>query len=222
MGASFRCSKCNGDFPVISKRKIEPLSRIAFQIEQRLLSWQETRQRRINSQNVMSTRSTLGFGPKHQPIAHSPYSSASLSPTRTAVPQPQQICSEDFPEVAVEHESPTSPRSFSAMSIHSGLESSSFDPTQRQHTWQSIFKSHRSQSTLSSVPSFAFFACGKSLLLWNERGSGFYDLRDADSISFRRINSCNVQIAAGGTNTCAIAAKTESVRFPNPQIMWAR
>lgn len=220
VGANFRCSKCTGDFPVISKRKIEPLSKIASQIEQRLQSWQQIMQKKIDSQKVTSTRLfALGLRPKHLAAGHSPYSSPSLSPTATIAPAHRQMISENFPEVAVPHAlptthaSPTSPRSFSNMSIYSGLETTSrFDPPQKQNGWQSFFKSNRSPSTLVSIPSYTFFACGESLLLWNERGSGFYDLRDANSIGFRKITSCNVHIAAGGTNTCAIVTKTETVR----------
>lgn len=210
IGANFRCSKCIGDFPVLSKRKIEPLSRIASQIEQRLQSWQQIMQKRIDAQKVTPNRATLGLAPKQWAVANSPYSSPSLSPAEKIPPQPRKI-PENFPEVANEHASPTSPQSFSNISIHSGLDSSKIDAPQK-NTWQSFFKSNRSLSTLVSNPSYTFFACGQSLILWNERGSGFYDLRDADSISFRKINSYNVHLAAGGTNTCAVVAKTETVR----------
>lgn len=212
IGANFRCPKCTGDLPVISKRKIEPLSKIASQIEQRLQLWQQIMQKKVESQKVTSTRATLGLEPKQQGVAHSTYSSPPLSATDTISPQFRQMHSEDFPEVAVEHVSPTSPRPFSDISVHSGLGSSRFDPPQKEHAWQSLFKSNRSISTFVSIPSYTFFTSGKNLLLWNERGSGYYDLRDADSISFRRINSCNVHIAAGGTDICAIVVRNETVR----------
>lgn len=227
--ANFRCTKCTGDIPVNSKRKIEPLSKIASQIEQRLQSWQQIMQNKIDSQKAKPTRPTLDLGPKHQVLAQSINPSPPLSSAETIASLPGQIHPENLPEVAVQHLSPTdplslpevtfphlsptSPRSFSNMSIHSGHNSNRFSPTQKQHGWQSLFKSNRSSSTSFSIPSYTFFACGNRLLLWNERGSGFYDLLDADSIIFRRINSSNVHIAAGGTNTCAIVAKAEQVSF---------
>lgn len=170
-------------------------------------------QKKIDSQKVTPGRGTLGLGPKHRAVAHSTYSSPPISPAEMTAPVLRQVDPENFPEVAVEHVSPASPRSFSDTSIYSGLDSSKFNSPQKQHTWQSLFKSNRSLSTIVFIPSYTFFACGKSLLLWNERGCGFYDLRDADSVSFRTINSCNVHIAAGGTDTCAIVAKTDTVRF---------
>lgn len=224
VGANFRCPKCTVDSPVISKRKIEPLSKIASQIEQRLQSWQQIMQKKIDLQKVTPTRPVaLDLRPKHLAVAHSTYSSSSLSPAATPAPAHRPI-SENFPEVAVPHvlpttrASPTSPRSFSTMSIYSGLETTSrFDPPQKQNGWQLLFNSNRSPSTLVSMPSYTFFACGESLLLWNESGSGFYDLRDANSIGFRKLTSCHVHIAAGGTNTCAIVAKTETVRCQSLQ-----
>lgn len=166
-------------------------------------------QKRIDAQKVTPNRATL---PKQQTVAPSIYSSPSLSPAEMISPQPQNNNSDDLPEVVVEHASPTSPQSFSHISIHSGHDSSKIDAPPKR-IWQSIFKSNPSLSTLVSNPSYTFFACGQSLLLWNERGSGFYDFRDADSISFRKINSCNVHLAAGGTNTCAVVAKAETVRW---------
>lgn len=186
-------------------------------------------QNKIDSQKATPTRPTLGLEPKHQLLAQSTNSSPPISSAETIAPLPRQIYSENFPEVAAQHLSPTdprslpevafphlsptSPRSFSNMSIYSGHDSNRFSPPQKQHGWQSLFKSNRSSSAIFSIPSYTFFACGKRLLLWNERGSGFYDLLDADSIIFRRINSSNVHIAAGGTNTCAIVAKAEQVSF---------
>lgn len=168
-------------------------------------------QKKIDSQKVTPTRAALSPGPKHYAVAPSTYSLPLASPAETIAPLPRQICPENLPEVAVELVSPISPRSFSNISIRSGLDSSRFDLPQKRHGWHSIFKSNRSLSTSVSLPSYTFFSCGKSLLLWNERGSGFYDLRDLNSISFRRISSSNVHIAAGGMNTCGIVDRTETV-----------
>ena len=75
--------------------------------------------------------------------------------------------------------------------------------------WGGLFKSSRTAAT--SIPHSIFCASGKSLILWNELGAGCYDLHNADSIQFRRINAREIRLAAGGTTQFAVVTKIGTV-----------
>lgn len=76
--------------------------------------------------------------------------------------------------------------------------------------WQGLFGGSKTGAS-SSPPSFAFFASGTSLLLWNEVGAGHYDLKDTELPQFQRINASGVCLAAGGKKRCAVVVKGVSV-----------
>lgn len=149
------------------------------------------------------------------------HSSPLSSHANTPPPQTQQIDRENFPEL--HHINPENfpevvessiQRRPGPVSIGSDDSASRFvrdTPARKQKKWQSLFTSSRSSAQASSTPSAAFFTCGKSLLLWNERGAGCYDLHNAESIGFRRINASNVRIAAGGAGKCAVVSKSGTV-----------
>ena len=109
------------------------------------------------------------------------------------------------------------PRGTGAMSIVSDeSEPSRFvqsGSTSKSKKWGGLFKSNRMAST-SSVPQSIFSASGKSLILWNELGAGCYDLNNAESIQFRRINARDVRLAAGGAAHLAVITKIGTVSFP--------
>ncbi len=76
--------------------------------------------------------------------------------------------------------------------------------------WQGLFGSAKNGAS-SSPPSFAFFASGRSLLIWNEVGAGYYDLNDTELPLFQRIRASSVCTAAGGRRRCALVVKGISV-----------
>ena len=82
-------------------------------------------------------------------------------------------------------------------------------PYSKPKRWQ-LFGSSRNSSA-SSVPSFAFFASGNGLLIWNDAGAGCYDLDDILSLPFRRINATGVCAAAGGSKRCVIVVRGTGV-----------
>jgi hypothetical protein len=86
--------------------------------------------------------------------------------------------------------------------------------TSKSKKWGGLFKSNRTATT-TSIPHAVFSASGKSLILWNERGAGCYDLHKAESIQFRRINARNIRLAAGGAAHLAVVTKTGTVSFSN-------
>ena len=215
--SNFRCPQCTWDARVISARKIEPLSRISSQIQGRLQSWQQIMQKRIDLQQVVPDCLKSGLELNPRSVSSSNYSSPSLSaaavtsPISPMIPKPNI---ENFPELVTDLVPQISPRPESVFSKYSASSSTRITPitvSRKPYTWQSLFKPGRGSSSPISVPSYAFFSCGKKLLLWNEKGFGFYDLHDADSIGFQRINSHNTRMAAGGTNYCAIISKNGTV-----------
>lgn len=240
--SSFRCPRCTWDSQIISARKIEPLSRISSQLQERLRVWQEIMQKRIDLQQrveVIDLKSGFELKPRAMTIsncpspalprfggAHSNFSSPNLSIAATISPRSpmfQLTDVDDLPEVVTESAPPISPRPESLFSKYSESDSTSLTPknsSRRQYTWQSLFKPSRSMSSVLSLPKCAFFASGRTLLLWNQRGLGFYDFSHVESVVFRRVISCNVQVAAGGTNQFAIVSKIERVSNQIYIISW--
>jgi hypothetical protein len=100
--------------------------------------------------------------------------------------------------------------------------------TSKSKKWGGFFKSNRT-ATATSIPHAVFSTSGKSLVLWNEFGAGCYDLHNAGSIQFRRINAHDVRLAAGGAAYLAVVTKTGIVNFSKPDVFlvsilttWAR
>ena len=75
--------------------------------------------------------------------------------------------------------------------------------------WQGIFGTSKIGAS-PSPPSFAFFASGTNLLLWNSIGAGHYDLKDTQLPHFQRVNATGVCAAAGGRKRCAVVVKSIS------------
>jgi hypothetical protein len=86
--------------------------------------------------------------------------------------------------------------------------------TSKSKKWGGLFKSNRTATT-TSIPHAVFSTSGKSLILWNEGGVGCYDLHNAESIQFRRINTRDIRLAAGGAAHLAVVTKTGTVSFSN-------
>jgi hypothetical protein len=134
-------------------------------------------------------------------------------PSKPHQPQPWQPDRDNYLEV-VTSPSLTVPGSPSIVSEDSGGSRSLYraDTSKtKSKKWQGLFSSGRGASA-SSTPTSTFFASGNSLLIWNECGAGCYDLNNAHSIQFRRINASSVCAAAGGRRRCAVVVKGISVR----------
>ena len=131
-------------------------------------------------------------------------------------PPPRRIDTID-PDSFPEPLTTLQPRGTGAMSIVSDeSEPSRFvqsSSTSKSKKWGGLFKSNRMAST-TSVPQAVFSASGKSLVLWNELGAGCYDLNNAESIQFRRINARDVRLAAGGAAHLAVVTKIGTVSSP--------
>ena len=213
--SNFKCPQCTWDSQIISARKIEPLSRISSHIQERVESWEQMMQNKIKLQNITSHRVIPSVEPKPRFVAYPGYMSPPISPAATLAPRLPTINIENYPEVVEQSlPKPLAPRSVSSRSRESVLSRPNHGTgTRKTFSWQSFLKPNRGSSSHVSIPSFAFSACGKTLLLWNERGAGCYDLHNADLIEFRGVNACNVCMAAGGTNKCAIVYKSGMVNF---------
>lgn len=123
------------------------------------------------------------------------------------------IASESFPETLHALQN----RETGATSIGSdGSDQSRFvsiGANPKSKKWGGLFKSNRT-TTATSTPQAVFSASGKCLILWNEVGAGCYDLHNADSIQFRRINAHDVRLAASGTAHLAVVTRTSVVNPP--------
>lgn len=52
-----------------------------------------------------------------------------------------------------------------------------------------------------------FYASGKNLLLWNHVGVGSYDLHSVPSLSFSKIATGEILLAAGGSRKTAVVSR---------------
>lgn len=215
--SNFKCPHCICDAQVFSARKIEPLSRMSSQIQQRLQLWHQTVRKRIDLQQVVPDCLKSGLELSPRPMTNSNYSSPNLSiatKKSTLSPGFRPTDLDNFPEVVSEQAPPPRSRPESYISNYSAPDPSKLTATlssRKTSAWHSWFSTKRG-STRASTPSFSFYASGKRLLLWNERGFGYYDLHDSNSIKFHKINSFNIRMAAGGHNICAIIRTIGTVR----------
>ncbi|KAI9893088.1 MAG: hypothetical protein M1814_000635 [Vezdaea aestivalis] len=256
---NIKCQICLFESQPISARKIEPLSMVSQQLQERLRLYQEfaeakTGQSQPSIQQFASKqrskrRPTLsfmrsasptpsnaivamppsGFSPplsQSTPILTTPgVNSQFQTPISSPLAQdhafigrtrstqaPERISHiPDLPEVVSDPPSHMSD-SQSISSGRAGYSPSVFSQpspaTKKFGVLSSIFKSDKAAV---SLPFAAFFASGKRLALWNDRGAGCYNLDDPERFTFQPWNtSIGVLMAAGGTVKSAVISRVNA------------
>jgi hypothetical protein len=150
-----------------------------------------------------STYLSLSSPSSHHSGSLSRPSSRNITPSQF----PTRRETTDLPEV-VETQRPKLSDYTSNQSLPSDASSSILRPTSRK--WP--FKSRRAQAA-SNAPSATFFASGRALLLWNDRGACYYDLQNMISVSRHIITLGDILLAAGGTWKSGTVSRNGPVRY---------
>ena len=176
---------------------------------------------RLDQEQTNSTRSPtlssegVGSLPRTPHVERENYPELTLVQTNHSNrPSPRRVDPDSFPEPLSTLQTK---RIGTASIVSDDSEPSRFvsrSATSKSKKWGGLFKSNRTATT-TSIPHAVFSASGKSLILWNEGGAGCYDLHNAESIQFRRINARNIRLAAGGAAHLAVVTKTGIVSFSN-------
>jgi hypothetical protein len=162
----------------------------------------------ITSPRKPSSSASTYIGSSSSPSHHSVTLSRHSSRIFTPPPFPSRRDTTDLPEVVDTRRSKLSNYT-SHQSLSSDASSSILHPTPRK--WP--FKSRRAQKGSITIPSATFFASGRALLLWNDRGACYYDLQNMISISQRIITPGDILLAAGGTWKSGIVSRNGPVRY---------
>lgn len=73
--------------------------------------------------------------------------------------------------------------------------------------WHKGLFGNSSTANTASPPVASFSASGTTLLVWNDFGAGCYSTNDIDCMTFTRISTSPIHMAAGGVKRCVLAAK---------------
>lgn len=92
-------------------------------------------------------------------------------------------------------------------------------PNQRKF---SLFKGAKKGSGQFAVPTMRFFASGKHLIAWTRYGGACIDVAFPETSRMQSINKGDIVLAAGGSRSYAVVARSEEVCFsahPNPTLL---